>query len=296
MHILFIIMDDIFTTLMHVGHLPRRFPSASPVDNIGYVPHKRNWVRLRFNSYNFSFILSGGGEYWCEGRCWPVQAPCVITQSPWHHVEYGPSGEWDEWEELYLIYHQSRIPVLEKMGLIRRDTPVWNIKDMGPIRARLNELAQAEAGGQEGGLADRIDRLCELMVMESILGETSGYMSSEERAIQAIRDHVKSHFLERHDFHELARKYGLSASTFRRYWAKRIGVSPARYAMTLKIEEACRLLVETPMKVGEIADALGFNDPLYFSRRFRQETGVSAAEYRHRHQSPLSFVTHMSLP
>jgi AraC-like DNA-binding protein len=59
--------------------------------------------------------------------------------------------------------------------------------------------------------------------------------------------------------------------------------------MRLKIEEACRLLVETRKKVGEIAEVLGFSDPLYFSRRFRLETGVTAAEYRNTHQSPLSF-------
>lgn len=290
MHIPFILMDEIFKLLLHVGHLPRRFPAVLPVDSIGYIPHKLDWVRHRFNSYNFSFILSGGGEYWCEGKCWRVQAPCVITQSPWHYVEYGPCGEWNEWEELYLIYNEDRLPLLEKMKMIRRDVPVWNIKDSGPTRSRLLELRQAEQSGQMDGFADRVDRLCELMVIESILGETAESLLPEEQAILDIRDHVQSRLLERHDFHELARQHGLSDSTFRRYWAARVGMPPARYTMRLKIEEACRLLVESRMKVGQIADHLGFADRLYFSRRFRHETGMSAADYRRSHQSPLSFV------
>jgi AraC-like DNA-binding protein len=284
-----IVMDYIFNRLMHIGHLPRRFPSVLAVDNIGYIPHKTGWIRHRFSSYNFSFILSGGGEYWCEGRLWPVQAPCVITQAPGLQYEYGPSGQWTEWEELFLIYNQNRIPALEKMGLIRRDVPAWNIKDTGPTRALLLELKQVDASGQDDGFADRIDRLCESMVIESILGETRESVPPEARAILEIRDTVKSHFLEYHDYHALARKNGLSISTFRRRWQELVGEPPARYAMRLKIEKACRLLVETRMKVGEIAEVLGFSDPLYFSRRFRLETGVTAAEYRNTHQSPLSF-------
>jgi AraC-like DNA-binding protein len=289
MHIMIIVMDYIFNRLMHIGHLPRRFPSDLAVDNVGYIPHKTGWVRHRFGSYNFSFILSGGGEYWCDGRLWPVQAPCVITQAPGLLFEYGPSGQWTEWEELFLIYNQNRIPALEKMGLIRRDVPAWNIKDTGPTRALLLELKQVDASGQDDGFADRIDRLCESMVIESILGETRESVPPEERAILEIRDTVKSHFLEYHDYHALARKHGLSVSTFRRRWQELVGEPPARYAMRLKIEEACRLLVETRKKVGEIAEVLGFSDPLYFSRRFRLETGVTAAEYRNNHQSPLSF-------
>ena len=99
---------------------------------------------------------------------------------------------------------------------------------------------------------------------------------------------MKLAYLQRHDFQALARAHGLSDSTFRRYWAARVGVPPAHYVMRLRLEEACRQLVETRLKIGEIAAATGFSDPLYFYRRFRSEIGVTAVTYRHMHQSPLS--------
>jgi len=291
MYITVLLMDDLIRDNVHVGHLPRRFPSPVPVDTIGYIPHKTNWIRCRFLSYNFSFILSGGGEYWIGDVCWRVQAPCVLTQAPKTLQEYGPGGEWREWEELYFNYDGTKVSALDQMGLIRHDTPVWNIKDPGPIHARLQELKQVAAERQREGMADRIDRLCELMVMESILGETLKPTTPEERAILAIRDQVALHFTQRHDFHALARTHGLSDSTFRRYWSAWVRLPPARYLMRLRITEACRLLVETRLTVGAIAQASGFNDPLYFYRRFRVETGVTASEYRRNHQSPLSVVT-----
>lgn len=290
MHGIVYLMDFFISGFQYLGHLPRRFPAAVSVDSLGYVAHKRDWVRNRFQSYNFSFILSGGGEYWREGVRWTVQAPCVITQAPGLMMEYGPSGEWTEWEELFLIYNANRVPDLERMGLIRRDVPAWSIKDAGLVRAWLRELAHADEGGRTAGLADRVDRLCELLVLESILGEVPAPVDAETRAIQAIRDGVRANIAARHDFHELARQQGFSAATFRRRWQAVVGVPPGRYVLRLKIREACRLLAETRLKVGEIADRLGFEDRLYFSRRFRMEVGMGAMDYRRRHRSPLTFM------
>ena len=289
MHRIFYLMDNFSISLRHTGHLQRHFPSALPVESIGYMPHKKDWVNFAFNSYNFSFILSGGGEYWIQGVCWHVEAPCVITQAPGRRQEYGPAGAWQNWEELYVTYDARLLPQLRKMGLLR-DTPVWNIRDIGPTRARLLELQQTVANIEERGFADRVDRLCELLVLESILGEARASLTPEEHAIELIRDLVKLHFRQPHDFHALARSHGLSASTFRRYWGARMGVPPAHYLMRLRLQEACRLLVETRLKIGEIAEQAGFRDPLYFYRRFRLETGVTAAAYRRSHQSPLSMA------
>lgn len=284
------LMDLFSNSFHHLGHLERRFPATAPLEAVGYVARKTDWVRHQFASYNFSFILSGGGEYWRNGAMWPVRAPCVITQEPGVMYEYGPSGEWSEWEELFLIYNKGQIPALEKMGLIRRATPAWNIKDIGPTRSRIQELMELIVEKPATAAMDRLDRLCELMVLESIAGETHASVDRDQRAIQSIRDLVKADIHSHHDFHALAREHGLSASTFRRRWEEMIGMPPARFAMRLKMEEACRLLVETRLKVGEIGESLGFNDPLYFSRRFRLEKGISAIEYRRRYQSPLSFA------
>lgn len=58
------------------------------------------------------------------------------------------------------------------------------------------------------------------------------------------------------------------------------GMSMQQYHDRLKMAEACRLLSSTLMTVGEVAMAAGYQDPLYFSRRFREMTGSSPTEYR----------------
>jgi len=55
---------------------------------------------------------------------------------------------------------------------------------------------------------------------------------------------------------------------------------PKAYFISLKIEEAKRLLSETPMNVTEISQMLGFSSVHYFSRLFKSKTGMTPTEYR----------------
>ncbi len=46
--------------------------------------------------------------------------------------------------------------------------------------------------------------------------------------------------------------------------------------------EACRLLLHTPLRIGEIAEALGYDDAAHFARAFRRHTGIAPSRFRAR--------------
>ena len=58
------------------------------------------------------------------------------------------------------------------------------------------------------------------------------------------------------------------------------GKSAVRYVTAVKMERARKLLVDSDLRIGEIADKLGFEDIDYFSKVFRKTTGISPREYR----------------
>ena len=58
------------------------------------------------------------------------------------------------------------------------------------------------------------------------------------------------------------------------------GTTPYDYQLNEKLRIARRLLGGTTMPVAEIAASVGFDDPKYFSRLFRQKCGISLREYR----------------
>ena len=77
----------------------------------------------------------------------------------------------------------------------------------------------------------------------------------------------------------LARAASLGRSRFVQRFRRATGVSPMRYLEALRMEEARRLL-EEDLAVARIAQLSGFEDPLYFSRRFRALHGVPPSAYR----------------
>ena len=55
--------------------------------------------------------------------------------------------------------------------------------------------------------------------------------------------------------------------------------------MSLRINEAKHLLsLKKELSVKEVGEAVGYPDPFYFSRIFKQLTGLAPKEYRNRLQ------------
>lgn len=106
----------------------------------------------------------------------------------------------------------------------------------------------------------------------------------QKRRIQAIAVQLQQSTLLPSN-EELAAEIGFSTGHFIRMFKTYMGCTPHRYALRCRLEKARELLAGTPMTVQEIAYAVGFEDPQYFSRTFRAEVGVSPREYRNNKRS-----------
>jgi len=72
----------------------------------------------------------------------------------------------------------------------------------------------------------------------------------------------------------------LSSSRFAAAFKRQMGYPALDFFLRLKMQYAAELLDTTTLSVKEIADELGYEDPLYFSRRFRRIHSLSPAQYR----------------
>jgi AraC-like DNA-binding protein len=244
----------------------------------------RNWIRHAFETLNFSFILDGGGVYRRDGEVWEVKAPCVIMQWPGDELEYGPDSVHGFWQEFYLIYDAKRVPDFLAAGLTQPGEILRPLVTPSRLKTRIEEITTLVREEDRPGLADRIDVLCELLIIESLQGGERT-PRPEVQAVQHIHRVLTAHLDQEVDVQKLARSQGMSYSNFRRIWAGLYHMPPRRYLISRRIEKACDALVNTSLSIGEIAIMVGFADPLYFSRSFRRETGMSATAYRQRYQS-----------
>ena len=98
--------------------------------------------------------------------------------------------------------------------------------------------------------------------------------------LRQITDWMSEHAARDFNLAQLAAQAGLSKFHFQRLFKAATGVSPSRYHINLRMEEARRLLRETRMSVLDVALEVGYTDPSHFARLFRRETGLSPSEYR----------------
>lgn len=79
---------------------------------------------------------------------------------------------------------------------------------------------------------------------------------------------------------ELARSCGLSPSRLTHLFRKQVGLTPQRFLQEQRLARACQLLELTGQTVAEIAYEVGYDNPFYFTRRFKLATGRSPRAFR----------------
>ncbi|WP_345244662.1 hybrid sensor histidine kinase/response regulator transcription factor [Nibrella saemangeumensis] len=79
----------------------------------------------------------------------------------------------------------------------------------------------------------------------------------------------------------ICQQLGMGRTTLHLKLTALTGMSISRYVRALRLRKAQMLLTTTKLNVSEVAYAVGFDNPKYFSRLFSEEFGVSPGNYRH---------------
>ncbi|MFD0989135.1 helix-turn-helix domain-containing protein [Mariniflexile jejuense] len=96
----------------------------------------------------------------------------------------------------------------------------------------------------------------------------------------SIKKIVETHLYSNISITELAKLSGLSLSSFKRAFKNIYNDTPNNYILNQKIQKATKLLQNPTLNISEIAFDLGFNDPAYFSRLFKNKTNLTPSQYR----------------
>lgn len=103
------------------------------------------------------------------------------------------------------------------------------------------------------------------------------------REVTRVMEYVQGNLSLQLRLTDLARIAFIAPSTLTRKFREETGMSPGEYLDRLIFQEAKRLLKSTDMSTREISERLGFCDPFYFSRRFREKHKIPPLQYRHTH-------------
>jgi AraC-like DNA-binding protein len=109
--------------------------------------------------------------------------------------------------------------------------------------------------------------------------QLEGRRSAMQRFARAFET-IEAHLGESISVPSLAAVAGMSPSHFARRFSGALGISPGRYIMRRRIEEARIRLAESDDTLDAVAADLGFCDGFHFSKVFKKETGLSPSAFR----------------
>ena len=98
--------------------------------------------------------------------------------------------------------------------------------------------------------------------------------------LKRVTDDMEHTFTENYDASRYARMLNMSESHFQHVFKEKLGISPYAYCLRLRVENACRLLEDTGMRICEIARDCGYENTFYFTQAFKKKTGLTPSAYR----------------
>lgn len=119
-----------------------------------------------------------------------------------------------------------------------------------------------------------------------VLGELFRDAGFDERnwGKSSVADEVKFYldvnYSEKLRLKDVAHNFGVHPNYLTRVFHEKYHVSPKQYLLNLKLQKACQLLHTTELPVAVIANSMGFDDSLAFSKLFKKTYDFSPSHYR----------------
>lgn len=98
--------------------------------------------------------------------------------------------------------------------------------------------------------------------------------------LRPVITYIDEHFREKIYIEELSAMINVSPDYFTKMFKESIGKTPIDYINGMRVNSAMELLCTTEMSMTEIADAIGFCNPNYFHKIFKQYMLTSPLAYR----------------
>ncbi|MGC9451656.1 MAG: helix-turn-helix domain-containing protein [Oceanipulchritudo sp.] len=245
----------------------------------------------RKGTKNFLFILTLGGSGRASGEDGgyvETQTGDILLYDPGAFHQYGtapgrgywnlawshfvPPEDWDywkAWESPWQGLSKTRIGPLTT-GRVRDSLGIIHDGDFGSgsllgafmlncLQRAFLHIRQAELRSSDAARDARVQK-----ALHVILRNLAGDLSMEA----------------------LARQCGLSVSRFAHLFKEEMESTPQQFVERRRMEQARNLLRFSNLPIAEVARACGFEDPYYFSSRFRKRHGISPSGYRGQGTAP----------
>jgi transcriptional regulator GlxA family with amidase domain len=105
-------------------------------------------------------------------------------------------------------------------------------------------------------------------------------VQKDDGAIARCQEWIAENYVSPNPVAAMVEQTGLNRRTFMRRFRAATGYLPLEYVHTLRIEEAKQIIEREAENLDEVGSMVGYEDPAFFRRLFKRQTGLTPAAYR----------------
>lgn len=252
--------------------------------SIGYYPKAKDHYTYRKKGLpeNFLFYcVDGHGWYKIGDQRYEIGPNefFILPQNTEH--AYGSSEE-HPWSIYWVHFGGDSLHELNNTQAVQKHFKPFYIKNNAEILSLFSKIYKTlELGYSIDNLL--FANMCLSHYLSLFIYNSRHYAVASTDKIDCVDSailHMQCHINENISLNQLSKQYNYSVSRFSNLFKKKTGYAPIDYFVQMKMQKACQQLDFTDNSIKHIAFSMGFDDPYYFSKRFRTIIGMSPKKYR----------------
>ncbi|MDA3873366.1 MAG: AraC family transcriptional regulator [Kiritimatiellae bacterium] len=229
----------------------------------------------------FEFIVSGNVIYRENATDYQVESGemFILHRSLPHDYTVGPAGYVHK--RFVSIRSACINAILTSVGL--NIPQVIRFEQPSGVQALFKEIRKV-ALAQENDFHQKLSMLIYRLILEA----SSSSIAYKPPVVQKAISYMSEHISDKITLNDLVGICGGSSRHFSRVFKQSTGEAPMQWLISLRRNEAIKLICQTDLPIGEIAHRVGYPDPFGFSAFFKNHMGQSPSEMRAKSRSKIS--------
>jgi YesN/AraC family two-component response regulator len=211
-----------------------------------------------------------------------------------HECENGLEAlDWMKHNDADLVLTDIRMPIMDGLSLVKELSHLKRKQDV--IVISVHDEFQFVQQAMRSGVTDYLLKPVEETELRGCLEKWLDKQSEEETnrntakiedenlpssTIERVLQYLEKAPLDQITLKDAAEYVHMNPSYLSQLFKQQLNKKFVDYITELRIEESKRLLLNTSLRMSEIAERVGYSDLAYFSNNFKRITGCSPSEFR----------------
>ena len=236
--------------------------------------------------YLFHYIISGTGLFMADDDdghtvTYQIKSGQGFMIFPGQITTYVADKDLP-WEYVWLEFDGLRAKETLSIAGLTKDTPVYHADSREMREVMMSEMRYIAQHGDLSPL-HLIGHL--YLFMDALTRSVSSLRISKGGRLRDFYIHEAIAFIDQNfqndiSVEEIADNCGLNRSYFSKIFKEAVGRTPQAFLLHYRMTKAAELLKLTQLSISDISKAVGYDNPLHFSRAYKNVYGVSPRDWR----------------